>query len=234
MLPAFLAFVLRQLKSCGCGSNPCSPGEHQNRWQKDVHPPPEGYGHVGLLVPAARLQVEVLQSFLQGLRMPSWKRARPESIGPPPAEPLVAEAAFLPPVTRVTCSAPGFKMVVIPEPCFKSSEGGGVRNDSWLGLPPVKPSFGGSKNRHSNGTPGKWNQGSIPVVHILVVSFLTHGKNPTRSRARGSETNPTPDRPPREARRGGGASFAALGGMACQTKASSPDQNDSPPRRPTD
>ena len=27
------------LRSLGCGSKPCTPGEHQHRWQMDVHPP---------------------------------------------------------------------------------------------------------------------------------------------------------------------------------------------------
>ena len=25
-----------------CGSKPCTPGEHPNRWQMDVHPPQNG------------------------------------------------------------------------------------------------------------------------------------------------------------------------------------------------
>ena len=29
-------------KSCGCGSKPCTPGEHQNRWHMGVHPPQNG------------------------------------------------------------------------------------------------------------------------------------------------------------------------------------------------
>ena len=33
----FLSFWLY-----GCGSKPCTPGEHQNRWQMDVHPPQNG------------------------------------------------------------------------------------------------------------------------------------------------------------------------------------------------
>ena len=31
--------------SNACGSKPCTPGEHQNRWQMDVHPPQ--YGAIG-------------------------------------------------------------------------------------------------------------------------------------------------------------------------------------------
>ena len=29
-------------RTSGCGSNPCIFGEHQNRWQMDVHPPQNG------------------------------------------------------------------------------------------------------------------------------------------------------------------------------------------------
>ena len=37
----------RNLTSCrfgenGCGSKPCTPGERQNRWQMEVHPPQNG------------------------------------------------------------------------------------------------------------------------------------------------------------------------------------------------
>ena len=34
--------VSLQLNSCGCLSKPCTPGEHQNRWQMHVHPPQNG------------------------------------------------------------------------------------------------------------------------------------------------------------------------------------------------
>ena len=34
--------VLRSSHTLGCGSKPCTPGEHHNWWQMDVHPPQNG------------------------------------------------------------------------------------------------------------------------------------------------------------------------------------------------
>ena len=40
---AFLSvFFDVSMDANGCGSKPCIPGEHQNRWQMDVHPPQNG------------------------------------------------------------------------------------------------------------------------------------------------------------------------------------------------
>ena len=39
---SLLSHLVFLFQTNGCGSKPCTPGEHPNRWQMDVHPPQNG------------------------------------------------------------------------------------------------------------------------------------------------------------------------------------------------